>query len=171
MVKRYELTGKKVGNLTIIKFAKIDKWRSTYWLCRCVCGREIVVKGYKLQHDKAISCGCLNYLNFKDARKTHGLSRTPEYDIWCAIKKRCFNPSDPAYKYYGARGITICDKWRNSFESFIIDIGVRPQPKLSLDRINNDGNYEPGNVRWTTWHIQNSNKRNPKRRVAERGRK
>ena len=92
--------------------------------------------------------------------KTHGSSCTPEYAIWCAMKARCRNPKSPAYPRYGGRGIQVCDRWMESFEAFVKDMGWRPNPQYLLDRIDNDGNYEPGNVRWATLKQSNRNRRN-----------
>jgi hypothetical protein len=96
-------------------------------------------------------------------RELHGLSKHPMYHSWIAMIRRCHASSEPGYKNYGARGIKVCDRWRNSFVAFLADMGGRPSPKHTLDRINNDGNYEPGNCRWATRHEQRVNSRNPKR--------
>ena len=101
-------------------------------------------------------------------RITHNKSNTPEYEAWAHIVQRCTNPRCKAWKHYGARGISICDEWRRSFESFLAHIGLRPSPKHSIDRINNDGNYEPGNVRWATLYQQRRNHR-ANRLVSFRG--
>ena len=98
-------------------------------------------------------------------RKTHGLRRTPTYEIWATAKQRCFNPNNQRYRLYGARGITMCERWRNSFQAFYEDMGPRPEG-MSLDRINNDGNYEPGNCRWATQQQQVDNSRRWKRDAA-----
>lgn len=94
---------------------------------------------------------------------THGESinhrRSTEYQIWDAMRKRCFDPKCRIYRHYGGRGITMCDRWKNSLVDFIADMGRRPSPQHSIDRINNDGNYEPGNCRWATWHEQQTNRR------------
>jgi hypothetical protein len=89
----------------------------------------------------------------------HGMARTPEYDIWVDMKGGCYNPNHHKYPDYGGRGIMVCDEWRHSFVPFLNHIGKRPDPNLSLDRINNDGNYEPGNVRWATRIEQMRNQR------------
>lgn len=86
----------------------------------------------------------------------------PEYSVWAGMKQRCFNPKAPSYRYYGGRGITVCQRWRESFAAFVADMGPRPSPEHSIDRINNDGNYEPGNCRWTTWDVQANNRSAPK---------
>ena len=89
---------------------------------------------------------------------------TPEYRIWNDMKKRCYSPSSTAFHNYGARGITVCDRWRENFDHFLTDMGPKPSPKHSIDRINNDGHYEPGNCRWTTPDVQaNNNRRNQRR--------
>lgn len=91
--------------------------------------------------------------------------QAPEYAVWTGIKMRCFNPNGTGYKYYGGRGITMCERWRRSFSDFRADVGPRPSPDHSLDRIDVNGHYEPGNVRWVTWDVQVKNKR-PRRRTA-----
>lgn len=87
------------------------------------------------------------------------LTERPEYNIWCAMRERCSNPNNKGYKYYGARGIKVDQEWQGSFETFFRDVGPRPSPQHSIDRINNNGNYEPGNVRWATVYEQAQNKR------------
>lgn len=92
----------------------------------------------------------------------------PEYRVWQQVKQRCLNPRHRQYKDYGGRGITMCERWRNSFDSFLADVGPRPDPYLTLDRRDNDGNYEPNNCRWATYTEQNLNKRNNTKRLAAR---
>jgi hypothetical protein len=87
-------------------------------------------------------------------RYKHGMSRTPEHESWRSLKKRCLCKTCKAYKYYGGRGITVCERWRDSFENFLADMGPKPSPKHSIDRINVNGNYEPSNCRWATWSQQ-----------------
>ena len=89
----------------------------------------------------------------------HGLSNSPEYRIWAGMKSRCYNPKHESFRHYGARGIKVCDRWLHDFLAFLQDVGSRPSPNHSLDRIENDGNYEPGNVRWATPAEQLINRR------------
>lgn len=95
-------------------------------------------------------------------REFHGLKHTPEYEAWCHMKRRCYNKNTPQYRDYGGRGITVCDKWLHSFTAFLSDVGKKPTPSHSINRIDNDGNYEPGNVNWATPSEQASNKRKPR---------
>lgn len=107
----------------------------------------------------AKSCGCLKLDMFVERFTTHGGSSTPEYAIWYSMIRRCETPSDTNYPRYGACGIRACDRWRHSFENFLADMGPRPSPEHSIDRIESAGNYEPGNCRWTTRIEQNRNRR------------
>jgi hypothetical protein len=155
-MKLLDLTGKKFGRFTVIKRTATEKkhWR---WLCRCDCGTEKIVDAGHLKSSHSISCGC--YKKERSTKHGHAGRETSEYMAWKHAKDRCFNPNDKAYKNYGARGITMCAEWRDSFAAFFADVGLRPSG-LSLDRFpNNNGNYEPGNVRWATRSEQNRNQR------------
>jgi len=113
------------------------------------------------------SCGCLSGETTAIRNTTHGLSKNPLYGLWIKVKDRCSNQNCEDYKYYGARGIKVCDRWLNSFPNFLADMGPRPSRSHSIDRINTNGNYEPGNCRWATPLQQNSNRRNS--RLFEHG--
>lgn len=122
-------------------------------LCLCVCGKEFVADAWKVNNGWTKSCGCLKSKVVSALRFKHGQSRphTPEYMAWSLMKNRCLNPNDDRYDRYGGRGISVYQEWIDSFESFFSFMGKRPTAKHSLDRYpNNDGNYEPGNVRWAT---------------------
>jgi hypothetical protein len=146
--------GTTIGHWTVIAEAP-RRWGLRHLLCRCTCGTERAVFIGALRIGTSTSCGCQIGIR----SRTHGMSATPEYTLWRAINQRCHNPKSTAYPNYGGRGIRVCDRWQESFENFFADIGQRPSPELTFDRINNNGNYEPGNVRWADRVTQNSNTR------------
>jgi hypothetical protein len=134
--------------------------------CVCDCGRQTTPRVDALLRGRARSCGCLMREETSKRFTRHGHARgnttTPEYQSWASLIERCGNPKRPHWKHYGGRGITVCDRWR-SFEAFLADMGPRPSTQHSLDRINNDGPYAPGNVRWATRTEQMRNTRGAKR--------
>lgn len=158
------LVGQRFGRLSPIEEIRELKTSShRFYRCRCECGKIVIVTQAHLRSGHSASCGCLlNDIN-RARLRTHG--HTPksgwssEYRIWSGMKYRCMNVTCPAYKDYGGRGIRVHPQWISSFEQFFHDVGPRPSPRHTLDRINNDGNYEPGNVRWATWHQQRVNSR------------
>jgi hypothetical protein len=159
-----DLTGKKFGRLSVIKFMGISSTHNAVWLCRCDCGQIKEVLSVSLVHGNTRSCGCLyreamvknGYRNLHHGHARSGF-RTREYKTWVSMKMRCLNQKDPAYKRYGGRGIRICERWL-IFENFLEDMGERPEG-LTLDRKNNNGDYEPGNCKWSTCVEQNNNRR------------
>jgi len=148
MAERLNLEGQMFGHWTALEYVGNSRW-----LCRCACGKEKKVKGSVLNRGRSLSCSCRRIAN----QTRHGGSRTPEYKIWSAFKDRCLNPANPGYARYGARGISVFPEWIASFGAFISHIGPRPSPKHSIDRIDNDRGYEPGNVRWATRKQQQRN--------------
>lgn len=135
------------------------KYKIAYWRCRCICGNERVVRRTTLLRGDIQSCGCATARRAIEVHTKHGYVGTPEYYAWVAMRQRCQNPSNPMYRNYGARGISVCDRWNESFIAFIDDMGPRPGKGYSLDRIQNDGPYSPDNCRWTTQIVQARNTR------------
>jgi hypothetical protein len=152
-----DMRDRRYGRLTVLyRSAAPGKAR---WHCVCDCGGRTVALGEGLRSGNTRSCGCLRRDVAGRHLVTHGLSKRPEYSVWHAMKRRCYEPGYKAFHHYGGRGITVCDRWRDDFAAFFSDVGPRPTERHELDRINNDGHYEPGNVRWATKTQNNSNQR------------
>lgn len=154
--------GERYGRLTVTGFAGFREHeksaRRSVWNCMCDCGKAHSVTAKALVAGVSLSCGCYQKEQVSKSARTHGRSKTNLYKCWSAMKRRCHNPSDAQYENYGARGIAVCDEWRTSFEAFAAYIGEIPAG-LSIDRINNDKGYEPGNVRLATASQQLNNRR------------
>jgi hypothetical protein len=157
-MRRIDLVGKRFGRWTVLEMERDRRdGLGIMWLCRCDCGTTRHVSGRHMRRGASVSCGCLKAERQALRNRTHGMFGVPEYHSWSGMIQRCTNPGNPSYANYGGRGITVCERWR-SFKDFLLDMGRRPKG-TSIDRIDNDGSYEPGNCRWATRTVQNSNKR------------
>ncbi len=148
----HDLSGQVFTRLTVIKRVELER-KKPYFLCVCECGTEKIVRSDKLRSGNTQSCGCLQ----KERATTHGLTKTTEYVSWRQMRYRCNNPNFHNYHRYGGRGITVHPDF-DDFEVFLAHIGPKPSPIHSVDRINNNGNYAPDNVRWATPLEQANNK-------------
>jgi hypothetical protein len=157
MSHKLDLLGNKYGRLTLVQEAA-KRGKNRYWMCQCDCGTIKEVSQVHLVHGKTVSCGCKKIENIKSIATSHGMSKTTIYRKWQDMVRRCTDPSRPKYKYYGGRGISVCERWM-SFENFFSDMGMPPEELPSIDRINKDGNYCPGNCRWANYITQQNNKR------------
>lgn len=155
-MKRQDVTGQRFGRLTAVKRLHSNKSGNSIWLCNCDCGGVSNSNISQLRNGKTKSCGCIN----KELTKTHGMHSSPEYKSHASMKDRCLNRNNPQYHDYGGRGISYCMRW-DSFENFFKDMGFRPKGK-TLDRIDNDGNYDPENCKWSTRKEQMLNTRRNK---------
>jgi len=155
MVKSIDRTGHVFGRWTAL--SRVSGQRK--WLCRCECGTVKTVATSHLRQGKSRSCGCLEKELTSARAKTHGMSGTVEHRTWMSMRDRCRNPKAAHYDCYGGRGITVCERWINSFENFYEDMGPRPSSRHSIDRIDVNGHYEPGNCRWATIAEQRRNTR------------
>jgi len=164
MWKVINLIGRKFGRLIVLERAGKDKGGQATWKCLCECGTGKIIRSRDLRNGDAKSCGCWQKQNMATIKTTHGHRRCETssltYQTWRAMKARCLNSKCLDYMRYGARGITICDRWME-FENFLADMGER-SVGLSLERINNYGNYEPNNCKWATPKEQANNRRNTK---------
>ena len=155
--------GKRFGRLTLAGIAGHTRYPSgrsiLWWVCQCDCGKKIKIRSNNITSGMAKSCGCLRRETSRILSTTHGMTKTKEHGAWQAMIGRCHREDHISYPWYGARGIKVCREWRKSFEAFYNHIGPAPSNKLTVDRIDNEGNYEPGNVRWATRHQQAANKR------------
>ena len=162
-----DLSGQRFGRLVVIEKTEERNRGSVVWRCLCDCGKECLISSASLKKGRN-SCGCLRKeilsrkIKEQKPRLTHGMKHTKDYYRWSSMKDRCHNPNCKGFKDYGGRGIKVCDEWYQDFQSYYDYVSKLPhygEEGYSLDRIDNDGNYEPGNVRWATRRNQNLNRR------------
>lgn len=146
-----DLTGNQFGMWTVLSKGETRYSTRVYWLCACACGKQNQVSGVHLVAGRSTNCGCSKASGARNGQFKHGKSGTDEHNIWMRMIDRCTNPNNPGWPLYGGRGIKVCDRWGNSFEAFLEDMGPRPSKAHSIDRHpDKNGGYEPGNVRWAT---------------------
>jgi hypothetical protein len=155
------ITNKKFSRWTVESFSHVDNRKTAIWNCKCECGSERKVSGISLRGGVSKSCGCFQKETARAQEKTHGMSETSIFKTWNSMIRRCNNPSDKAYSYYGGRGIRVCRKWqgKNGFANFFSDMGEKPTSHHSIDRVNNDKGYSKKNCRWATKKQQSENRR------------
>ncbi len=164
-IRIHNLINQKFGRLIVLKDIGRTKTGRVIWLCRCDCGKEKAINGHEL--GRTLSCGCLYKEMRGKTHVTHGMRHTPLYEVWAGMKARCYNINHVSYKYYGGRGIQVCISWLK-FQNFYDDMVLTYKKGLTLERINNNGNYEPYNCRWIT-RLEQANNQRSNRIISYKG--
>ncbi len=163
MTRMVDIAGEVFGLLTVVRSTRSRRHKQIVWECKCECGRKHLVVGRDLRSGHTKSCGCQSRSMQVAAITVHGSASRGqmglEYRIWIEMKQRCYNPKNSRYATYGGRGISVCSRWLHSYPNFIADMGPKPD-SYSIDRKNNDGNYEPSNCRWVPRKEQSRNRTN-----------
>lgn len=165
---RNNLAGKRFGRLKVLGYRRTDDRKQTYWLCRCDCGQKVVKAARHLKTGKSASCGCLRREVTRQNKSTHGMARSAIYRVWRAMLNRCYLKTNKAYRYYGKKGVQVCERWRHSFAEFYKDMGGAYRAGLWLDREDTRKNYTPENCRWVTAVVQQRNRTNNRRLTLHR---
>lgn len=170
---RADISGQRFGRLVAVRFLE-RRGHGALWRCICDCGREVDAYSAAMRHGTSKSCGCFRKERMAGLTYKHGQTgganrkrRPPEYKTWDSIKQRCINPNATGFEWYGGRGITIAPEWREDFDAFLAHVGPRPSSRHSIERLDSNGNYEPGNVCWADWVQQANNRSN--NRIVEYG--
>lgn len=159
-MKVKDLTGMEFGRLTVLSMSDEKQGKKYKWLCQCSCGNLTIKAGADMKKGNTKSCGCLAKELSPTWAIKHGMSSTKEYAAWAAMIDRCNREGNEYFSKYGGRGVEVCEDWLNNFEAFMLDMGKAPTKTHSLERIDNDGNYEPSNCKWGTKQEQSQNRSN-----------
>ncbi|MCK1367625.1 hypothetical protein [Bradyrhizobium sp. 62] len=165
--RKWVEAGERNALLVAVRFSHRDKWRANYWLFKCDCGEETFQRPDYVKHGRVLSCGCyrddMNAERMTKLAATHGHTKngklTSEYNSWRNMRDRCRYPTSDNWLMYGGRGIKVCQRWDTSFDNFLEDMGLKPTPKHTIGRVDQDGDYEPSNCQWETVPQQNRNRR------------